>query len=243
MGPGFYAITYQDPVREMLKIRLNLNSIRVRRTAAVKLADRLRGIADAKILDIYGDRLVVAGGDIINWPSLKSSRALTHSNANKFQVNTSGAFHFLTNATVNTKTLVAPQLASDIKEIWVVARPSALPATDYRAAACALTSGGFPVVRHLLINTGASAWYGAYTEAKRDGSETNALATGWHVYKRYLGSASGCNTLVVGNDPEAPTARAWLGDIAFVMPCSAQTTAGETASIFAELQAYYGITP
>lgn len=226
----------------MIGIGLNLYATQMRKSNAMRLADRIRAIADAKILDIYGDRIVVDGDSNINsWPSLKSSRALTHSNADKFQADSTGAFQFLTNAVVNTKTLVAPQLASDIKEIWVVARPSALPATDYRAAACASTSGGFPIIRHMLIDTGTSNWYGSYTEAKRDGVETNALTTGWHVYKRYLDFATGSNTLVVGNDPEAATLRTWLGDIAFVMPCSAQTTAGETASIFAELQAYYSI--
>lgn len=224
----------------MIGIGINLNLSRMRKSAAMRLADRLRTIADSKIIDIYGSRLFISGSDLDTWPSLKSNRALAHSNANKFQVDVSGSFHYITNATVNTKTLVAPQ-SSDIKEIWVVARPAALPVTDYRSAACALTSGGFPVVRHLVAQTGASAWYGTYTEAKRDGVDANTIATGWHVYKRYLAAASGCNTLVVGNDPEAATTRTWLGDIAFVMPCSAQTSAGETTAIFAELQAYYGI--
>lgn len=185
-----------------------------------------------------GDSIIPATPTTIgSWPSERGITTASHVNSNIFGLNQTNGIRHLSNSSIGTQRLQASLPASTL-EMWMVVKATTLPAPDYYCC-CMVTNSGANPIRFGTIAINTSTWYSPNSDVKRDGVNTADLASGWHVYKRYLNFAGASNTLSIGNDSEVPTQRTWKGDIAFIGCLSGPTSAQQTTDLFKELMAYY----
>ncbi len=185
-----------------------------------------------------GDLIVPATPTTIaNWPEARGVSTASHVTANIFNLGLTNGIRHLSNSTITTARLEATGLGNTM-EMWMVLKPTTLPASDYYCA-CLAHDSASSRNRFGTITIGTSTWYSPNTDVKRDGVNTADLATGWHVYKRYFNFASASDQLSIGNDMDVPTQRTWQGDIAFIGCLSGPTSVQQTTDLFKELMAYY----